>query len=259
MFKLFSFFFFQALLVSRLLGQDLFEQSNDLLVREIDDTYRKGLGFLAGSQNDRGCWSDSSYGSEPGVVGMCILAFLARGDDPEFGPYRSHYKKALDYLLKAQNTKTGYIGSSMYNHGFSTLALAEAYGLTNDLRLGPALEKATKLIVSSQKNNPKGGWRYSPESQDADTTVSGPKWLPSLPPATQESRFPRKRSREARPTFFPVRIRGRLRIHHFQRGQLAPYSHRFTHSFPRQGHRFGRLQKLSRVPQRVRQIRRPRA
>ena len=31
----------------------------------------------------------------------------------------------------------------------------------------------TKLIVSSQKNNPKGGWRYSPESQDADTTVSG--------------------------------------------------------------------------------------
>ena len=164
---------FQALLVSHLLGQDLFEQSNDLLVREIDGTYRKGLGFLAVSQDERGCWSDSSYGSEPGVVGMSILAFLARGDDPEFGPYRTHFKKAMDYLLKAQNTKTGYIGSSMYNHGFSTLALAEAYGLTNDLRIGPALEKATKLIVSSQKTNPKGGWRYSPESQDADTTVSG--------------------------------------------------------------------------------------
>ena len=82
MFKLLSFFFFQAVLISRLLGQDLFEQSNDLLVREIDDTYRKGLGFLAGSQNERGCWSDSSYGSEPGVVGMCILAFLARGARP---------------------------------------------------------------------------------------------------------------------------------------------------------------------------------
>jgi hypothetical protein len=171
--RLLFFSVFQALLVSHLWGQDLFEQSNDLLVREIDGTYRKGLGFLAGSQNERGCWSDSSYGSEPGVVGMSILAFLARGDDPEFGPYRTHFKKAMDYLLKAQNTKTGYIGSSMYNHGFSTLALAEAYGLTNDLRIGPALEKATKLIVSSQKTNPKGGWRYSPESQDADTTVSG--------------------------------------------------------------------------------------
>jgi len=171
--KFFLLCIFYASMISQILGQDLFEQSNDLLVREIDDAYLKGLGFLAGSQDERGCWSDSSYGSEPGVVGMSILAFLARGDDPEFGPYRSHYKKALDYLLKAQNTSTGYIGSSMYNHGFATLALAEAYGLTNDLRIGPALEKATKLIVSSQKNNPKGGWRYSPESQDADTTVSG--------------------------------------------------------------------------------------
>lgn len=164
---------FCSSLISTLDGQDLFEQSNDLLVREIDETYRKGLGFLAGSQEDRGSWSDSSYGSQPGVVGMSILAFLARGDDPEFGPYRIHVKRAMDFLLKAQNQKTGYIGTSMYNHGFATLALAEAYGLTNDLRLGPALEKATRLIVSSQKSNPKGGWRYSPESQDADTTVSG--------------------------------------------------------------------------------------
>ena len=154
-------------------GQDLFEQSNDLLVQEIDETYRKGLGFLAESQEESGCWSDSSYGSQPGVVGTAILAFLARGDDPEFGPYCLHLKRAMGFLLKQQNQKTGYIGNSMYNHGFATLALAEAYGLTNDLRLGPALEKATKLIISSQKSNSKGGWRYSPESQDADTTVSG--------------------------------------------------------------------------------------
>jgi len=84
-----------------------------------------------------------------------------------------HVKRAMNFLLKQQNQETGYIGSSMYNHGFATLALAEAYGLTNDLRLGPALEKASKLIVSSQKSNPKGGWRYSPDSQDADSTISG--------------------------------------------------------------------------------------
>ena len=164
---------FYSSLFCPLVGQDLFEQSNDLLVREIDETYRKGLGFLAESQEERGCWTDSSYGSQPGVVGMAILAFLARGDDPEFGPYRIHVKRAMNSLLKEQNQKTGYIGNSMYNHGFATLALAEAYGLTNDLRLGPALEKATKLIISSQKSNSKGGWRYSPDSQDADTTVSG--------------------------------------------------------------------------------------
>jgi prenyltransferase beta subunit len=160
-------------LFSSLGGQDLFEQSNDSLVQEIDGTYRKGLEFLAENQEETGCWTDNSYGSQPGVVGMAILAFLARGDDPEFGPYRLHVKRAMNFLLKQQNQETGYIGSSMYNHGFATLALAEAYGLTNDLRLGPALEKASKLIVSSQKSNPKGGWRYSPDSQDADSTISG--------------------------------------------------------------------------------------
>ena len=61
----------------------------------------------------------------------------------------------------------------MYNHGFATLALAEAYGAVEDDRLGPALEKAIALIINAQKKNPRGGWRYSPESTDADTTVSG--------------------------------------------------------------------------------------
>ena len=61
---------------------------------EIDETYRKGLEFLAESQEERGYWTDSSYGSQPGVVGMAILAFLARGDDPEFGPYRIACQKS---------------------------------------------------------------------------------------------------------------------------------------------------------------------
>lgn len=154
-------------------GQRLFEQSDDNVVRRIDNMYKAGLDYIAGNQKDNGSWPDSSYGSEPGVVGLATLALLARGDDPEFGPYRLTVKRALDFLLERQNKSTGYIGSSMYNHGFATLALAEAYGITNDRRLGPALRKATDLILNSQKNNKKGGWRYGPESQDADTTVSG--------------------------------------------------------------------------------------
>ena len=43
----------------------------------------------------------------------------------------------------------------MYNHGFATLALAEYYGLSNDTINGPALKKATNLIVSAQKTIPK--------------------------------------------------------------------------------------------------------
>ncbi|MBT3568221.1 MAG: squalene--hopene cyclase, partial [Opitutae bacterium] len=154
-------------------AQKLFEEANDDLVRQIDRMYKQGQGYLAKSQTDGGNWSDNSYGSQAGVVGLATLALLARGDDPEFGPYRITVKRSLDYILARQDKKTGYIGSSMYNHGFATLALAEAYGITNDLRLGPALQKATDLILGSQKGNSKGAWRYGPESKDADTTVSG--------------------------------------------------------------------------------------
>ena len=154
-------------------GQELFEEANDGLVRQIDRMYKVGLDYLAKSQNENGSWTDNNYGSEAGVVGLATLALLARGDDPEFGPYRVTVKRSINYILSRQDKNTGYIGTSMYNHGFATLALAEAYGITNDLRLGPALQKATDLIVGSQKGNTKGGWRYGPESKDADTTVSG--------------------------------------------------------------------------------------
>jgi hypothetical protein len=73
----------------------------------------------------------------------------------------------------------------MYHHGFATLALAEAYGSVDDRNLwtdaekgksrsiGAALELAVRAAITSQKKNSFGGWRYSPDSNDADTSVSG--------------------------------------------------------------------------------------
>jgi hypothetical protein len=154
-------------------GQEIFEQQNDDFVRSLDQSYLRGLLFLQNSQTEDGIWIDSSYGSEPGVLGMAVLAFLSRGDDPEFGPFSKPLARSIEQILRLQNKETGYIGNSMYNHGFATLALAEYYGLTNNTDIGPALKKATNLIVSAQKTNPKGAWRYSPESKDADTTITG--------------------------------------------------------------------------------------
>ena len=104
-------------------GQEIFEQQNDQFVRSLDDSYVRGLLFLQSTQNEDGAWSDSSYGSQPGVIGMAVLAFLSRGDDPEFGTFSKSIKKAIQQILNQQNKQTGYIGNSMYNHGFATLAL----------------------------------------------------------------------------------------------------------------------------------------
>jgi hypothetical protein len=71
----------------------------------------------------------------------------------------------------------------MYHHGFALLALAEAYGAIDESRLwgtesaprslALALELGVRCAVTSQQNNPWHAWRYSPESTDADTSVSG--------------------------------------------------------------------------------------
>ena len=150
-------------------AQELFEESNDALTKEIERMYVRGLQFLAQGQTTSGGFKDSPYGTSPGVVGFAVIAYLAHGDDPNHGPYSGNIKRGLNFIISKQNKTTGYIGTTMYNHGFATLALAEAYGAVEDERLGPALEKAISLIVSSQKNNPRGGWRYSPDSTDADT------------------------------------------------------------------------------------------
>lgn len=156
----------------RAAAQQLFIEKSDASPAAIDAMYVKGLQYLVKSQSAEGAWGDS-YGRQPGVIGLCVVAMLAHGDDPNVGPYSAALKRGLGAILAIQSKETGYIGNSMYNHGFATLALAEAYGAVDDARLGPALQRAINLIVASQARNPTGGWRYSPDSTDADTTVSG--------------------------------------------------------------------------------------
>lgn len=153
-------------------AQDILSYHGDPVPDEIESIYIKGLDYLVKTQTDNGAWG-GQHGTEPGVVGLAVLAMLAHGEDPNFGPYSEPIGKGLEYILQSANDSNGYIGTTMYNHGFATLALAEAYGSVKDPRLGPALEKAVKLILTSQAENPFGGWRYSPTHNDADSTVSG--------------------------------------------------------------------------------------
>lgn len=152
--------------------QDPLGRQDDAIPAQAELIYQRGLQYLAKSQNEKGNWNDSA-GTEPGVVGLCVASFLAHGEDPNNGVYAKNIRTGIDYILSQQNEKNGYIGSSMYNHAFATKALAESYGVLDNPRIGPALKKAVELILSSQKNNRFGAWRYTPESRDADTTVTG--------------------------------------------------------------------------------------
>jgi prenyltransferase beta subunit len=169
----FRIIFIASLVCRACFSQELFQDSGGVSPSQVDRIYLKGLDYLVKNQNSEGRWNEMPYGAEPAVVSLSVLAMLAHGEDPNTGPYANSIHRGLDFVLKQMNKSTGYIGRSMYNHGFSTLALAESYGMVDEDRLGPALEQAVKLIVSSQSRNPFHAWRYSPESMDADTTVSG--------------------------------------------------------------------------------------
>lgn len=152
--------------------------------RDVDDIYAKGLAFLQRTQNERGTWP-AGEGVGPGTTGLALLAFLASGEDPNFGPYRDVIRKALRHIIGSQSGLTGYMGPSMYHHGFATLALAEAYGSVDDAdlfsqhpspnarRVSEALELAVRSALTSQQRNRRGAWRYAPNASDADTSVSG--------------------------------------------------------------------------------------
>jgi hypothetical protein len=149
--------------------------------RDVRELYEKGMQYLAKTQSESGEWTGGQQG--PGVTGMALMVFLASGEDPNFGIYSHNVRRAVRSIVAAQDANTGYLGSSMYHHGFATLALAEAYGAVDDRQvwpdgkkprsIGKALELAVRAAITSQKKNSLGAWRYSPGSTDADTSVSG--------------------------------------------------------------------------------------
>src|SRR5687767_12463554 len=111
--------FFHAAPVAR--AQQLFERPTEAIPPDVERMYVKGLQYLVKSQNEGGTWPEG-HGAQPAVVGLALLCMLAHGDDPNTGPYSLPIKRGLEFILSQQNKQTGYIGSTMYNHGFGALA-----------------------------------------------------------------------------------------------------------------------------------------
>lgn len=158
----------------------------EVVPRDVREMYDRGLQYLATTQSENGDWTGGGGEQGPGVTGLGLMVFLASGEDPNFGLYSNNVRKACRNIITQQNASTGILGSSMYHHGFGMLGLAEAYGAVDDRNLWPdsvaksqqrsvgvALELAVRAAITSQKKNPLGAWRYSPDATDADTSVSG--------------------------------------------------------------------------------------
>ena len=162
-------------------GQDPSLRFGGQIPPEVDTIYERGLAWLAAAQAPDGSWKGPNQGC--GVTGICLMAFLASGEDPNYGHYALTIRRAVRSIIQQQDEKTGYLPNSMYHHGFGMLALSEAYSMVDESQLwqgdkpirsiGQTLDLAIRCAATAQKKNRWGGWRYSPDATDADTSVTG--------------------------------------------------------------------------------------
>jgi hypothetical protein len=145
----------------------------DELDQPTRDSVKKGLDWLSKNITAQGNMQ-ATGGDSAGIMSLAGLAFLANGSMPGDGPYGKDCDLVLQFVLR-NCQPTGLIasqgdGSPMYGHGFGTLFLAEAYGMSQRPDLKENLENSIRLIVRCQ--NDEGGWRYQPVKQDADISVT---------------------------------------------------------------------------------------
>lgn len=150
---------------------------SELITPRTEQVIAKSLLWLASRQNEDGSYGATrEYTQTIGLTSLSGLAFLASGSVPEAGPYAMQVNGCLNYMT-SRSQANGYLVDGthrthgpMYGHGFGTMFLAEAYGMTNRPELREQLKRAVNLIVFTQ--NAQGGWRYLPVPEDADISVT---------------------------------------------------------------------------------------
>lgn len=156
------------------------ESTNEVVMPVVDAAteavIRGAIRYLASKQLPNGSWGMTDFERRHPVAmtGYTLMAFLAAGHLPGEGEEGKAARAGLQYLLDVAKPDGTFgdrsLGQYMYNHGVATIALAELYGQTQASDIKPKLDRAIKLIISSQ--NPEGGWRYRPIAQDADVSVT---------------------------------------------------------------------------------------
>lgn len=161
----------------------------EFITQETQAAIDRGLEYLARSQLSDGSFSDRLGGAAVGVTALAGLALMAAGNQPGRGKYGKHVSRAVEYVAAMANGPNpgflttrdsqlaGRLASQpapMYSHGFGTLFLCEVCGMLPEAshakRVRGALEQAIAFTVAAQ--NKEGGWRYEPNAQYADVSVT---------------------------------------------------------------------------------------
>jgi hypothetical protein len=151
---------------------------------EVEMAVTRGIEFLLSRQRDDGAITERDYDTT--MTSLAIMALASTGATPASpGPQGDAIRRGLSFVLRDdRQDKDGYFGnrdgSRMYGHGITTLMLAEMLGMGGDAQQDRLIEarcqRGIKLILSAQQTDKlpqyRGGWRYTPNSNDSDLSVS---------------------------------------------------------------------------------------
>ncbi len=135
---------------------------------KVETAIAKAQQWLVAKQNKNGSWEQNN-----GVNAMAAIALMVNGHTPGKGEHGTAVAKAIDFIISGQE-KNGFLAlgrkGPMYQHALATLALSEAYGMTQNPKIREALIKAVELIVYCQHSE--GGWRYHPKPMKGDLSAT---------------------------------------------------------------------------------------
>ncbi len=168
--------------------------------RASESAVDAALRWFKRHQSPNGMWDSEKYPvnctetpkCEPGtahsasdanvaMTGYAVLCFLGAGYDHKTpNKYKTTVEKGLEYLRSIQ-TGDGNLGPRNYEHAVATMAIAEAYAMTNDPDLKQPAQKGLNVLIARQAKDSKGdaaynglGWDYvEGKAERNDSSVSG--------------------------------------------------------------------------------------
>jgi hypothetical protein len=138
------------------------------------------LRWLKEHQESDGSWVAGQASPEKDAyTAMAVMAFLGHGHTPDDKEFGDTVNRGVVYLVNTIGSDGIVQSKNVYAQGGVTLALAEAYGMTQSKAIRDPLERAVAANIAAQKipKDPKsqGGWHYSMVHTTSDTSVSG--WI----------------------------------------------------------------------------------